>query len=252
MLVEPDHSRVLEQVRREALRVGPLFAEEPAHVGIDEALGQGTLGRTEPPGRMRIVLLIAELVVPAVLRYPADGRHLKRQTGRHGHGVLEPSLGLVGPMGEVAVEARRDAESGDNVDHRAQDHVVPTEAPTPKDRDGGGGHHGSDDEEPQQGDLAVPFPFSARSGLGPRRGCSVTGSLLIVEADNALSSCQSSMPLAACAESSKVDYTPLHHASNCNQYRADTDQYVCNFACLYSRSPRVGTQAEFRNQTLSL
>jgi hypothetical protein len=38
---------------------------------------------------MRIVLLIAELVVPAVLGYPADGRHLERQTGRYGHGDLE-------------------------------------------------------------------------------------------------------------------------------------------------------------------
>ena len=42
-------------------------------MGVDEALGQGPLGRTEPPWRMRIVLLIAELVVPAVLGYPAVG-----------------------------------------------------------------------------------------------------------------------------------------------------------------------------------
>jgi hypothetical protein len=31
------------------------------------------------------------------------------------------------------------------------------------------------------------------------------------------------MTLAAGAESSKGDYSPLHHAGNCNQYRADTD-----------------------------
>jgi hypothetical protein len=48
-----------------------------------------------------------------------------------------------------------------------------------------------------------------------------------------LTSCQSSMTLAAGAESSKVDYKPLHHAGNCNEYRGNTDQYVCNFACLY-------------------
>jgi len=42
------------------------------------------------------------------------------------------------------------------------------------------------------------------------------------------------MTLAAGAESSKVDYKPLHHAGNCNEYRGNTDQYyVCNFACLY-------------------
>jgi hypothetical protein len=40
------------------------------------------------------------------------------------------------------------------------------------------------------------------------------------------------MTLAAGAEV-QFDYKPLHHAGNCNQYRADTDQYVCNFACLY-------------------
>ena len=74
-------------------------------------------------------------------------------------------------MGEVAVEARRDAESGDNVEHRAQDQVVPTEAPAPKDRDGGGqGHHGSDDEEPQQGDLAVALPFLREEWLGTATG----------------------------------------------------------------------------------
>ena len=48
-----------------------------------------------------------------------------------------------------------------------------------------------------------------------------------------LTSCQSSMTLAAGAEGSKGDYKPLHHAGNCNEYRANTDQYVCNFACLY-------------------
>ena len=41
------------------------------------------------------------------------------------------------------------------------------------------------------------------------------------------------MTLAAGAESSKVHYKPLHHAGNCNEYRANTDQYVCNFACFY-------------------
>jgi hypothetical protein len=44
---------------------------------------------------------------------------------------------------------------------------------------------------------------------------------------------QSSMTLAGGAESSKVHYKPLHHAGSCNEYRANTDQYVCNFACLY-------------------
>jgi hypothetical protein len=48
-----------------------------------------------------------------------------------------------------------------------------------------------------------------------------------------LTSCQSSMTLAAGAERSKVDYKPLHHVGNSNEYRANTDQYVCNFACLY-------------------
>jgi hypothetical protein len=47
-----------------------------------------------------------------------------------------------------------------------------------------------------------------------------------------LTSCQSSMTLAAGAESSKVDYKPFIRG-NCNQYCADTDQHVCNFACLY-------------------
>jgi hypothetical protein len=40
------------------------------------------------------------------------------------------------------------------------------------------------------------------------------------------------MTLAAGAESSKVHYKHLHHAGNSNEYRANTDQYVCNFACL--------------------
>jgi hypothetical protein len=69
------------------------------------------------------------------------------------------------------VEARRDAETGDDVEHRAQDHVVPTETPAPKDRDGGSqGHHGSDDEEPQQGDLAVALPLLREEWLGTATG----------------------------------------------------------------------------------
>jgi hypothetical protein len=34
------------------------------------------------------------------------------------------------------------------------------------------------------------------------------------------------MTLAAGAESSKVDYKPLHHAGNCNEYRANTISVV--------------------------
>jgi hypothetical protein len=60
------------------------------------------------------------------------------------------------------------------------------------------------------------------------------------------------MTLAAGAESSKVDYKPLHHAGNCNQYRADTDQYVCNFACLYFPISMLGAGAQFCNWTLSV
>jgi hypothetical protein len=38
------------------------------------------------------------------------------------------------------------------------------------------------------------------------------------------------MTLAAGAESSKVDYKPLHHAGNCNEYRANTIS-VCTGCC---------------------
>jgi hypothetical protein len=48
----------------------------------------------------------------------------------------------------------------------------------------------------------------------------------MVEADNALTPCQSSMTLAAGAECSKVDYKPLHHAGNSNEYRANTISVV--------------------------
>jgi hypothetical protein len=53
------------------------------------------------------------------------------------------------------------------------------------------------------------------------------------------------MTLAAGAESSKVHYKPLHHAGNCNEYRANTDQYVCNFACLYFPLSCLARQANF-------
>jgi hypothetical protein len=64
-----------------------------------------------------------------------------------------------------------------------------------------------------------------------------------------LTSCQSSMTLAAGAESSKVHYKPLHHAGNRNEYRANTDQYVCNFACfvfLALRAWRARPNTHFR------
>ena len=89
-------------------------------------------------------------------------------------------------MGEVAVEVRRDAETGDNAEHRAQDHVVPTEAPAPKTGTAAASATmGPTMKNHSKVISPLPFPFSARSGLGPRRGCSVTGSLLTVEADNA-------------------------------------------------------------------
>ncbi len=61
-----------------------------------------------------------------------------------------------------------------------------------------------------------------------------------------LTSCQSSMTLAAGAESSKVDYKPLHHVGNSNEYRANTDQYVCNFACLYFSLSVLGAPGPIR------
>ena len=68
-----------------------------------------------------------------------------------------------------------------------------------------------------------------------------------------LSSCQSSMTLAAGAESSKVDYKPLDHLGNCNEYRANTDQYVCNFCLLVFPALRAWrARPQFCNRTLGL
>jgi hypothetical protein len=78
----------------------------------------------------------------------------------------------------------------------------------------------------------LPFPFSARSGLGSRRGCSVTGSLLIVEADNAPHLLSKYHDVGS-AESSKADYKPLHHAGHGNQYRADTINTFATVPALY-------------------
>jgi hypothetical protein len=66
-----------------------------------------------------------------------------------------------------------------------------------------------------------------------------------------LTSCQSSMTLAAGAESSKVYYKPLHHAGNCNNIVPIPINTFATLPACISRSPRLARQAQFCDRTLS-
>jgi hypothetical protein len=68
-----------------------------------------------------------------------------------------------------------------------------------------------------------------------------------------LTCCQRSMTVGSRRRKFKeVDYKPLHHAGNCNEYHANTDQYVCSFARLYFPLSLLGAPGPFLQADISL
>ena len=76
-----------------ALR-GLLPVEEPAEMGVEEALGQGPGAVAVAPGRMRVAVAVGEAVVLAVVGHPLDDRTLDGHAA--GDGQRSPAA-IAGP-----------------------------------------------------------------------------------------------------------------------------------------------------------
>src|SRR5580692_8293983 len=91
------HVGVGEPVRAELLLRRDVAVEQPADVGEGEALGQRPDVVPEAPRGVRVALLVAVLVVPAVIGDPGDHRALDGQRPGHCERDLEAADGLEGP-----------------------------------------------------------------------------------------------------------------------------------------------------------
>src|ERR1019366_6801733 len=150
-------------------------AEQPAHVGEGESLGERLPVVAEPPRRMRVAFFVAVLVVPPVIGHPDQDFTLDGEAARDGHRDLQAPDRLERTVREVAVEAHADPHAGDHVEHERDDDVMPAEAPSPGQRHRrGDGQQRDDDEHADQ----EPVQAAGRLGvdLGDRhppgnRGC---------------------------------------------------------------------------------
>src|SRR5579864_7273515 len=84
-----------------------LAKEDPSGMGPPPALER----------RVRVALLVAELVMNAMRRDPKDGPALERERGANGHQVLDPFGRLVAAVRKQAVVAHPDTHiDGEHVE----------------------------------------------------------------------------------------------------------------------------------------
>src|ERR1700759_3198924 len=101
-----------EQVGGELLLRGLVRVEEPADMRVEQALGQRLRVIAVPPRGVRVALLVAVLVVPAVVRHPGDDGPLDAQAARDRQSDPRAGFGLERAVGEIPVVADGHAESG--------------------------------------------------------------------------------------------------------------------------------------------
>ena len=154
--VDPGDDRVLDQVGGETLLVAALgMDEDPADVGVGQAPQ-----RTAPAVPMidvravRVALLVGEGVVLAVVGDPGDDRALDRRRPEDRQEAMQPAIGLESAVGEVAVEADRDPEAGEEVHAEEDEDVGPVQC-VPPDLPGGDAERDERDHGDEAGDDPV-------------------------------------------------------------------------------------------------
>src|ERR1700710_2904807 len=165
--VDAADDRVLEQVRGEALLVAALGVdEEPAHVGVVEALeGAAPAVAVVDVGAVRVALDVGEGVVLAVVGDPGDDRALDRDRAGDRQQAVQPGLGLEGAVGEVAVEADGDPEAAEDVHAEEEEDVAPVQGAAP-DLPAGKADRDEGDQRDQPGDDAVAGLVGDRLDVG--------------------------------------------------------------------------------------
>src|SRR5438552_2110501 len=124
----------------------------------------------EPPGGVRVALQVGVRVVPAVVGHPLDDLALHR--GRPGDRQRDPqpALRLERTMGQVPVEADRDAEPRCHVADGGDGDVGPAEPAAPGDGYGGDERQEGDHHERPEGDEDPGRLFALGQRLGSGLG----------------------------------------------------------------------------------
>ncbi len=111
---------------------------EPPHVGVEEALADV----------VRVVFVIDELVMAAMLRAPHERGILERAGAKNEGEKPDRPISLEGEMREEPVIAERDAKPGKREHHAEQGDLEPVEAVVPDVKGGrGDGQEQRPDEE---------------------------------------------------------------------------------------------------------
>ena len=128
---------VADEVGREALGRRRVHLEEPADVRVEEAAQRsGEALAVVLVRRVRIAGTVAEHVVPAMVRDPADERALHRERSGARQRDLQRAARLEAAVGEQAVVADGHAESADEVEGDGEHDVVEVHDAAPEQRDG--------------------------------------------------------------------------------------------------------------------
>ena len=132
--------------------VGPVAApvrladggEQPAQVGVPEALRRSENARSAAVGGVRVTVFVGEVVVLAMVGHPLDHRSLHSKRSAHGERVAHSGVGLEGAVGEQPVKPDRDAKAGDGVPHCEKGEVHRLDEAVPEQ------HSGKHDRERRQ------------------------------------------------------------------------------------------------------
>ena len=156
--VDEADRRVVDQVAGVAVLLAALrVQEQPAEVGVREAAQRAAPAvAVVDVRRVRIARHVGEGVVLAVVGDPGDHRAFDRHRAERGEGRAHPLLRLERPVGEMPVEADRDAQPRQDVEGHEDDDVAPVQQALPGQHGGGangderhdGGSPGQDPVQP--------------------------------------------------------------------------------------------------------